>query len=395
MMERSLRMDAQATEEILRFFRGVPDPRAANARHRLEDILCIAVMAVMCGAQGWAAVEAWGLIREGQLKRFLSLPHGIPSHDTFDRVFAMLDPLKFEGWFNAFAATLVQNSGGQFVAVDGKTLRRSWKKAWSKTPVHMVSAFVAKNRLVLGQLACEHKSNEIMAIPKLLAMLNLAGMTVTIDAMGCQREIARQIVDQEGHYILAVKENQPKLHGKVTTLMDEAILDNFKGMRHGYYEQHDTGHGRIETRRVWVTDEVHWLGDELLRNWAGLSSLIVVESVRQDLSDLEGKVTTQRRYCISSHVGTDARWLGTGIRGHWGIENTLHWQLDVSMDEDQCRLRVDHGAENFSRLRRFALNKLKRWDIRKENGKVLKVGIKIKQQVCNSSPEALLQALAA
>lgn len=390
-------MDAQATEEILRFFRDVADPRAANARHRFGDILCLAVMAVMCGAQGWAAVEAWGLMRKDQLKLFLPLPHGIPSHDTFDRVFAMLDPLKFEAAFNAFAAALVRGSGGSFVAVDGKTLRRSWKKAWSKTPVHMVSAFAAHNRLVLGQLACDDKSNEITTIPKLLKMLHLAGLTVTIDAMGCQREIARQIIDQEGHYILAVKENQPTLHAKVTKLLDEAILEGFKGMRHGFYGQTDekNNHGRIETRRVWVSDQVHWLGDELLGQWPGLASVIVVESVRQDLGDLSGKVTTQRRYYISSRAGTDAKMLAAGIRGHWGIENSLHWQLDVSMDEDQCRLRVKHGAENFSRLRRFALNKLKRWEIRKENGKILKVGIKIKQQVCNGSPEALLQALAA
>jgi predicted transposase YbfD/YdcC len=353
------------------------------------------VMAVMCGSQGWAAVEAWGLLRKDQLKLFLPLPHGIPTHDTFDRVFAMLDPVKFEAAFNVFAAALARGSGGLFVAVDGKTLRRSWKKAWSRTPVHMVSAFVAKNQLVLGQLACEDKSNEITAIPKLLAMLHLAGLTVTLDAMGCQREIARQIIDQKGHYLLAVKQNQPTLHAKVTTLLDEAILEQFVGMSHGYHETHDKGHGRIETRRVWVTDEVGWLGEELLGQWPALSSLIVVESVRQDLGDLDGKVTTQRRYYISSRPGTDAELLSEGIRGHWGIENSLHWQLDVSMDEDQCRLRVKHGAENFSRLRRFALNKLKRWNILKENGKILKVGIKIKQQVCNGSPEALLQALAA
>jgi predicted transposase YbfD/YdcC len=390
-------MDAQATQEILRFFRGVQDPRAANARHELADILCIAVMAVMCGCQGWAAVELWGLMRRDQLKLFLSLGHDIPSHDTFDRIFAMLDPLKFEAAFNAFTAALVKGSGGLFVAVDGKTLRRSWKKAWSRTPVHMVSAFVTKNKLVLGQLACQDKSNEITAIPKLLAMLDLAGLTVTLDAMGCQREIARQIIEQQGHYILAVKENQPALHAKVTKLLNEAILEDFKGMRHGSCEQHagKTSHGRIETRRVWVTDEVHWLGEDLLGQWAGLSSLIVVEATRQDLGDLSGKVTRERRYYIASHRQTDAAFAAEGVRSHWGIENSLHWQLDVSMDEDQCRLRVKHGAENFSRLRRFALNKLKRWEIRKENGKILKVGIKIKQQCCNGSPEALLQALVA
>jgi predicted transposase YbfD/YdcC len=390
-------MDVQATEEILRLFRDIPDPRAANARHRMEDLVCIAIMAVMCGSQSWAAVEAWGLIRKQQLKSFLSLPHGIPSHDTFDRVFSLLDPEKFEAAFNAFAAALVKGSDGMFVAVDGKTLRRSWKNAWSRTPVHMVSAFVTKNRLVLGQLACQDRDNEITVIPRLLAMLELAGLTVTIDAAGCQRQIAQQIIDQKGHYILAVKKNQPTLHDKVKRLLDEAILEDFAGMSHGRHERTDAknNHGRIDTRRVWVTDEVHWLGAELLDRWPGLRSLIVVESVRQDLGDMQGRVTTQRRYYISSRPGTDAQMLAEGIRGHWGIENALHWQLDVSMDEDQCRLRVRRGAENFSRLRRFALTKLKRWEIRKENGKILKVGIKTKQQACAGSFEALLQAITA
>lgn len=247
-------MDAQATEEILRFFRGLKDPRAANARHPLSNVLSIAILAVLCGSEGWAAVETWGWGNHKWLKTFLELPHGIPSHDTFDRVFGMLDPLAFEEAFGAFTAALVNNSSGTFVAVDGKTLRRSWKKAWSKTPVHMVSAFVSKNQVVLGQLACGEKRNEITTIPKLLAMLNLAGLTVTIDAMGCQREIARQIIDQKGHYVLAVKDNQPTLYAKVTNLLDDAMLHRFAGMSHGYHEQSDekNNHGRLERRRVWV-----------------------------------------------------------------------------------------------------------------------------------------------
>ncbi len=342
-------------------------------------------------------MEAWGWGNLAWLQTFLTLPHGIPSHDTFDRVFGLLDPLAFEKAFSTFTAALVKNGGGLFVAVDGKTLRRSWKKAWSKTPVHLVSAFLSQNQVVLGQLATDGKSNEITAIPKLLAMMSLAGRTVTIDAMGCQREIAGQIVKQQGHYILAVKDNQPTLHAKVKNLLDEAILEQFAGMSHGYHQEsaEKDNHGRVETRRVWVTDEVRWLGKELLGQWAGLASVIVVESVRQDLGDLSGKVTTERRYYISSHGGTNARFLAGGIRGHWGIENGLHWCLDVSMNEDQCRLRMAHGAENFSRLRRIALNKLKRWEIRKANGKVLKVGLRTKQQACGWSREFLLQALLA
>jgi predicted transposase YbfD/YdcC len=373
----------------------IPDSRAANARHLMSDILSIAILAVLCGSESWAAVEFWGQGNLDWLSTFLELPHGIPSHDTFDRVFAMLDPLEFEKCFNQWVAALAQNSSGLFLAVDGKTLRHSWKHAWSKTPVHLVSAFVSQNKLVLGQIATQSKSNEITAIPKLLAMLNLAGMTVTIDAMGCQREIAGQIIEQKGHYLLAVKDNQPMLHQKVKSLLDEGILDDFKGIRHGYCQETDDNHGRIETRRVWVTNEVHWLGKDLLEQWPGLASVIVVQSMRQDLGDLSGRVTTERRYYIGSHSGVDAEHVAQGIRQHWGIENGLHWCLDMAMREDECRLRVEHGAENFSRLRRIALNKLKRWQPRKSNGKPLKAGIRIKQQACGWSRKFLLEALLA
>ena len=388
-------MDAQATEGLLRFFRSIHDPRAANAWHRLDDILAISILAVLCGAEGWAAVEAWAGGNRDWLETFLELPHGIPTHDTFDRVFAMLDPLAFEQCFQKWTAALVQNAGELFMSVDGKTLRRSFKKSWSKTPIHLVSAFVSKNQVVLGQLATDCKSNEITAIPKLLAMLELAGLTVTIDAMGCQREIAAQIIRQKGHYILSVKENQPTLYAKVKNLLDEAIRDKFQGMRHGHFEETDGGHDRLEIRRVWVTDEVHWLGKELLELWPGLSSVAVVESVRQDLGDLTGKVSTERRYFISSHTGNDATRMAAGIRSHWGVENGLHWCLDVGMREDESRIRVKHGAENFSRLRRIALNKLKRWDAKKANGKSLKLGIRLKQQACGWSRKFLIEALLA
>jgi predicted transposase YbfD/YdcC len=388
-------MDAQASEVLLRFFRGIQEPRAANARHLLSDIMTIAIMAVLCGCDGWEMVEAWGRGNFEWLATFLELPHGIPSHDTFDRVFSLLDPLAFERCFTNWTGALVHNSAGLFVAVDGKTLRRSWKHAWSKTPVHLVSAFATQNQMVLGQVATEAKSNEITAIPQLLAMLQLAGATVTIDAMGCQREIAAQIIGQKAHYILAVKENQPNLHQQVKTLLDEAILDNFSDMSHGFYEQTNKGHGRIEKRRVWVTDEVKWLGKDLLGAWPGLACLVVVESTRQDLGDLSGKVSVERRYYISSHSGTDARLHAEAIRGHWCVENVLHWRLDVSMNEDQCRLRVKHGAENFSRLRRIAMNKLKRWEIRKENGKVMKASLRLKQKSCGWSRKFLIEALLA
>jgi len=388
-------MDTQATQGLLRFFQGISDPRARNARHELGDILAIAILAVLCGAQGWAAVEGWALLNLDFLTGLLELPHGIPTHDTFDRVFALLDPQAFEECFLAWTTALQKYSGDLFVAVDGKTLRRSFRRCWSKTPVHLVSAFVSSNQLVLGQLATESKSNEITAIPKLLALLNLAGTTVTIDAMGCQKEIAAQIIRQQAHYLLAVKDNQPTLYEKVQRLMDEGILEGFKDMPHDYAQQTDKGHGRIQTRQVWVTNQVQWLGAELLGQWPGLASLVVVQRTRQDLGDITGKVTVERGYFISSDGRLDAQRLGQGIRQHWGVENQLHWCLDVSLAEDQSRLRVKHGAENFSRLRRIALNKLKRWDFKKANGKSLHAGIHLKQQLCGWSHKALLEALLA
>jgi predicted transposase YbfD/YdcC len=390
-------MDAQATAQLLRFFRELDDPRAANAWHPLGDILATAIMAVMCGCQGWVAVETWARGNQHWLRDILALPHGIPTHDTFNRVFGLIDPLKFEKCFQQFAAALVKSSGGLFLAVDGKTARRSYKNRWSNSAVHMVSAFVTKNQTVLGQLATDQKSNEITAIPKLLAMLELAGLTVTIDAMGCQRQIVWQINDQGGHWIVGLKGNQSTLHEKVKCLMDEAILCGAASANLGYFEQKQdkNNHGRIETRKVWVSNEVKWLGTQVLEQWPQLGSMIVVELTRQDLGDTTGHISVERRYFISDHTHRDAAFFAEGVRGHWGVENGLHWRLDVQMDEDQCRIRKNHGAENFSRLRRLALNKLKRADMLNERGKPMKIGLKLKQQACGWSREFLFKALSA
>jgi predicted transposase YbfD/YdcC len=390
-------MDAQATANLLRFFRELDDPRAANAWHPLGDILAIAIMAVMCGCQGWVAVETWARGNQHWLRSILALPHGIPTHDTFDRVFGLIDPLKFEKCFQQFTAALVKGSRGLFLAVDGKTARRSYRNRWSNTAVHMLSAFVTKNQAVLGQLATDQKSNEITAIPRLLAMLDIAGLTVTIDAMGCQRGIVEQINRQGGHWIVGLKGNQGVLHERVKCLMDEAILCGTEQANLGCFEQtqEKNNHGRIETRKVWVSNEVHWLGEPILGQWPALGSMIAVELKRQDLSDKDGKVSVERRYFISDHTHKDAAFFARGVREHWGVENGLHWGLDVQMDEDQCRIRKNHGAENFSRLRRLALNKLKRTDMLNEKGKPMKIGLKLKQQACGWSREFLLQALMA
>jgi predicted transposase YbfD/YdcC len=353
-------MDGQATGGIVRFFRDLPDPRARNVIHKLHDILVIAICAVICGADGWAEVEVFGTSKLAWFRTFLDLPGGIPSHDTFGRVFARLDPEAFERCFTAWTSSIPQTTGGQrLIAIDGKAIRRSFEHAWDKSGMaHLVSAFVQANRMVFSQLAVADKSNEIEAIPRLLSLLDLTGATVTIDAIGCQRAVADQIVKAQGEYVLAVKENQPTLHAKVKSLLDEAILENFAGMSHDAFEEVDGGaHGRVETRRVWATDEVKWLGEDLLRDWPTLGSVAAVECRREVVG---GKTSTERRYFISSRRGVDAASMAEAVRGHWSIENRLHWQLDVSFNEDQRRIRVDHGAENYSRLCRIALNLLKR-----------------------------------
>ena len=356
-------MNGQATGGIVRFFRGLPDPRAANVIHKLHDILVLAICAVICGADGWAEVEVFGNSKLAWFRTFLDLPGGIPSHDTFGRVFARLDPDAFERCFVAWVSAVARVSGGRLVSIDGKSIRRSFEHAWDKSGMaHLVSAFVDANGMVFAQAAVSDTSNELEAIPRLLALLDVSGATVTVDAAGCQRDVARRIAEAGGDYVLAVKENQPTLHAKVKGLMDEAILGGFAGMGHGYAEQVDGDHGRVETRRAWVTDEVRWLGEALLGQWPGLSSgsVAAIEAVRQDLGDTSGKVTSERRYFISSLGGTDAARLAAAVRGHWSIENKLHWQLDVSFREDERRIRKGHGAENYSRLCRLALNLLKR-----------------------------------
>lgn len=379
-------MDAQATEEILRFFRDIPDPRAGNAWHPLSDVMTIAILAVFCGSRGWADVEFWAHNHEDWLATFLSLPHGIPTHDTFDRVFAAIDPDAFEKCFMSWSATLVA-SGRQLIAIDGKTLRQSFEHGWLRTPIHMVSAFVTGNQLVLGQLKVESKQNEIVAIPKLLELLSLKGATVTIDAMGCQKEIARQIIEQKGNYVLAVKENQPTLHEQIVNTFAEAKLEEFRGWTHDYAQSVEKGHGRIETRKLWVTNEIDHLS--VAKDWPGLACIVKVESTRRT----HDQTTTQTRYFIASHKKLDAAFLARAVRGHWQIENGLHYVLDVSMNEDGCRLRKKHGAENFSRLRRMALNKLRPIIVRNSRGTDMKASLTVKQKICGWNRNFLLAAL--
>jgi predicted transposase YbfD/YdcC len=377
-------MDGSATAVFLRYFDGLKDPRRHNVRHLFSDILTIAILAMMSRADDWREIHEYAAGHAPWLRTFLSLPKGIPCADTLRRVFARIDPLAFERCFIAWTQALSQCTEGRFIAIDGKTLRRSFQHAWAKQGLHLVSAWCDSNQVVLGQLAVEHKENEIVAIPKLLELLNLKGAVVTIDAMGCQKEIARTIRSQQADYVLAVKENQPMLHQKVKSLMDDAIREKFKGMEGDACESTDAGHGRIERRRVWCTPEVKWLG-EAAEGWCDLRSVGAVECVREDLST--GKTTTERRYFIASLDGTDADVFGAAVRQHWGVENKLHWVLDVGFGEDQSRIRKGHGAENFSRLRRIVLNKLRTFDTQR------RVSLKTKRYRCLIDRQYLLDAL--
>jgi predicted transposase YbfD/YdcC len=389
-------MDVTANGCFLRFFSDLPDPRGVNKIHKLADMIVIAVMAVICGADGWSDVALFGRCKRKWLETFLELPGGIPSHDTFGRVFALLDPDAFERCFMAWMSALVELSGGRLVAIDGKSIRRSFEHAWDKSGMtHMVSAMVSQggNRMVFAQMAVSDKSNEITAIPKLLELMDLKGAVVTIDAMGTQRQIAEKIIAGEGDYVLPVKANQPALHEQVTALMNEAALGGVAGLNVGHFQQSNEGHGRIETRRVWLVNDTASLGKALLDLWPGLStgSLALVQRERKDLGDITGNTTMERAYYISSLGGCDntaAQTMAQFTRGHWSVENNLHWHLDVSFHEDDRRIRKGHGAENFSRLNRIALNLLKR-DQR------IKAGIKGKRLNAGWDHDYLLKLISA
>jgi len=367
---------------IIQHFGAVPDPRVnRRKRHLLVDIIVITICAVLSGADGWVEVQRFGLAKLAWFMSFLTLPNGIPSHDTFGRVFALLNPQVFENCFQEWLKTIAQLLRGEVIPIDGKELRGSHDHFRGQEAIRLVSVWAQTNGLVLGQIKVEDRSNEITAMPKLLSLFDLEECIVTADAMGCQKGIAKAILAQKADYVLAVKENQKTLYTDLIGLFQEAEKVQYRHVAHDYCQTTDKGHGRIEIRRCWViTDEVylHYLAS---LKWPGLRAIAMVVGERQ----VGDKITTAVRYYISSLPGS-ARTMLRAVRRHWGIENSLHWVLDIAFREDKSRVRVGHAAENLSIIRRIALNLLKR-------EKTVKVGIKVKRQMAGWDQAYLLKVL--
>lgn len=367
---------------FLNHFETLTDPRIERSKeHLLIDIVAIAILAVISGADGWGAIELYGKTKYEWLKGFLELPNGIPSHDTFSRVFARIEPKQFQECFLSWVNSITKKLELEVIAIDGKTMKQSYDRNHSQKPLHIVSAWSSSHQLVLGQKKVNKKSNEVTAIPALLEMLEIAGSIITIDALGCQKEIAALIIKKKGDYLLALKGNQKLLYKDVKDWFELARKEEFAGREHSYYQQIEGGHHRVEKRQIWTVavSELPSLHNQSL--WTGLKTVVMVVSERR----LWNKTTTEVRFYLSS-LASNAEKISQAIRSHWGIENSLHWTLDVTFSEDKSRIRKDHSPENFALLRRLAVNLLKQ-----EKG--FKGSLKMKRYLAGMDNNYLVQIL--
>lgn len=360
-------------------FAELTDPRRREVTYPLINVVVIAICAVICGADDFVAIAKFGRTKRAWFERFLDLRAGIPSHDRFNAIFAAIKPAEFQKCLFSWITALHEVTCGQVIAIDGKTLRRSFDTASSKAAIHMVSAWATMNYISLGQFVVDAKSNEITAIPELLKMLELSGALVTIDAMGCQTEIAQQIVNAGAIYCLAVKGNQPTLWEGIVDFFSDHMENDFARTKVRRYETAEKGHGRVEQRFYYICPVPDELPDRA--RWAHLKAIGMALNITQRNGQECGEV---RYYILSEYVS--ARRFAEAVRGHWGIENRLHWQLDVTFQEDQCRIRKGHADTNFSILRRTALSML-------QNETSLKVGIKNKRLTAGWDDTYLVKVL--
>jgi predicted transposase YbfD/YdcC len=349
-------MSERPLQSLEDHFGDMPEPRVeGRCEHRLVEIIIVAICGVLCGANSWSEIEQYGRTKEAFLRQFLKLEHGIPSHDTFGRVFSLLDAQAFQERFARWVEQVFAVTRGQVIAIDGKTARRSGDSTIGKDAIHLVSAWASANGLLLGQRKVDDKSNEITAIPELLQLLYVSGCIVTIDAMGCQTDIAQTIIDQQADYVLALKANQGQLYQDVVDWFDWARESNFKGMAYSYDQTINKGHGRLEIRRCWaIADPLAFEHIRHYDGWAGLQSIVMVQRERR----LAQHTQSETVYYISS-LPADAKRLLAATRSHWSVENACHWTLDVIFREDDSRARTGDSAENLAVLRHVALNLLK------------------------------------
>jgi predicted transposase YbfD/YdcC len=367
---------------LMAHFESLPDPRNKRSpEHLLIDILVIGLSTLLCGGESFNDMETFGNAKKDWLKSFLRLPAGIPSHDTFNRVFSALHPQEFLECFIRWTESLRQEIHQELVALDGKALRRA--RGESASLPHIVSAWARENSLVLGQVKVGDKSNEITAVPELLRALKLKGCIVSLDAMGCQKTIAQQIVDAQADYVLALKGNQGTVAEEFQSFLDDRVSRQQKTrpvQDLQYFQTVEKDHGRIETRRYWQTDDVTWFEDQ--DQWAHLRSVGLVEATRQ----IGEKTTVERRYYLSS-LPLNVECFARAVRGHWSIENSLHWMMDVHFGEDQSRARTRYAAQNLALLRRMALNLIK-----KEESQI-KIGTRRKRKLAAWNNDYLLKLL--